>query len=280
MNWLRLHTEMKDNRQLQQMPAEMFRHLVNIWCIAKEYDQGGALPPVCDLAFSLRIEEDECKSLITKLVSMSLLLKSDGAVTVKNWDFWQYRDDSKNRVAALRKRKKHGTVTGDVTVGVTMPDVTVTLTEQSRAEQIQNTAQTVTDSFDLEAAFEELWNSYPAKGRTRKPMSQQYYTEAVATLADDLQRPMHARILAPVLPGGKWARSAQWAKGFIQGLPVYLNQQQWLESPEPVGSDTNNRPPDPLGEIPKGPIVLPKRAAPREPEPLPTFDDADLWKGI
>ena len=92
--------------------------------------------------------------------------------------------------------------------------------------------------FDLEAAFEELWDAYPAKGRTKKPMSQQYYVEAVATLPDDQQAAKHRAIIAPVLPGGKWAKSAQWAKGFVQGLPVYLNQTQWLESPEPEGVAT------------------------------------------
>lgn len=103
--------------------------------------------------------------------------------------------------------------------------------------------------FDLEAAFEQLWTVYPAKGRTRKPMSQQYYVDAVATLPDDQQQPMHARILAPLLPGGKWAKSAQWAKGFVQGLPVYLNQTQWLESPEPetVASSPGNYDHLPLG---------------------------------
>ena len=92
-----------------------------------------------------------------------------------------------------------------------------------------------TPLFDLEAAFEELWDAYPAKGRTRKPMSQGYYVEAVATLPDDQQAAKHGAIVAPVLPGGKWAKSAQWAKGFVQGLSVYLNQTQWLESPEAEG---------------------------------------------
>ena len=219
------------------MPAEQFRHLINIWCIAKEFDQGGKLPALPDVAFQLRIDEEECKSLLVKLTAMSLLSECDGWVKVKNWDFWQYRDDSKNRVAALRKRKKDKDVTVDVTVGVTdevtTPNVTVTLTEQTRADQSRPDAKTVT--FDLELAFEELWNAYPAKGRTRKPMSQQYYVEAVATLADDQQAAKHRAIIAPVLPGGKWAKSAQWAKGFVQGLPVYLNQTQWLESPEPEG---------------------------------------------
>jgi hypothetical protein len=92
--------------------------------------------------------------------------------------------------------------------------------------------------FDLEAAFEELWEAYPAKGRTRKPMSQQYYTMAVAVAPEDQQAAIHAKIIAPLLPGGKWARSANWAKGYVQGLAVYLNQNQWLESPEPAGAES------------------------------------------
>ena len=48
---------------------------------------------------------------------------------------------------------------------------------------------------------------------------------------------MHRAIIAPVLPNGKWAKSANWAKGYVQGLAVYLNQKQWLESPEPATAE-------------------------------------------
>jgi uncharacterized protein YdaU (DUF1376 family) len=92
---------------------------------------------------------------------------------------------------------------------------------------------TPTPSFDLELAFEELWNAYPAKGRTRMPLCQQVYVGLVATLSEDQQPAAHRKILDPVLPGGKWAESAQWAKGFIQGLADYLAQKRWLENPDP-----------------------------------------------
>ena len=116
--------------------------------------------------------------------------------------------------------------------------------------------------FDLEAAFEELWEAYPAKGRTKKPMSQGYYVEAVATLPDDRQEQAHRSIIAPVLPGGKWAKSALWAKGYVQGLAVYLNQKQWLESPEPATAESETPYYPELKELPDEPP--PKNTKPVE----------------
>lgn len=257
MNWLRLHTDIKENRQLQQMPAEMFRQLISIWCIAKEHDQGGVLPPIPDIAFQLRISDDECKSLITKLVAMSLLLKCDAGVTVKNWGFWQYRDDSKNRVASLRKRQRNVSVTGGVTVGVTAggrnsdgsgndevtnANVTVTLTEQSRTEQSRTERACVRDAQpenqnsipDLTDAFEAIWRDYPAKGRTKKIACQQYFVDVVGNLRGESLAAMLERIHEPLRPGGAWAESDKWANGFVQGFDTYLSQRQWDEEPVPA----------------------------------------------
>ena len=245
--WIRVYDAVLDDRKLQTMEAGTFRFLVNCWLLARR--SGNQLGEIEQLAFCLRLSLEQTIQHVNELTeSGHLLIGDSNRLEVKNWVYWQAAPLSTERVKAHRERKK-GEVKHDETSmkrdetietfhGVspmfhetheTFETVEKKRKEEKRKEQTERVL-----SFDLETAFEEIWNAYPAKGRTKQPMSMQYYVEAVATLPDDQQAAMHAKILAPLLSGGKWASSAQWAKGFVQGLPVYLNQMQWLESPEPA----------------------------------------------
>ena len=90
------------------------------------------------------------------------------------------------------------------------------------------------EGFDAERAFTELWNAYPAKGRVKRPLSQQYFCEKVRAgeTAD--------RAIAAVK--GKWAASEKWAKGFVLALPEWINQECWNEDPEPAGGNKPGAP--------------------------------------
>lgn len=81
--------------------------------------------------------------------------------------------------------------------------------------------------WDAEQAFEALWEAYPAKGRVRKPMSQQYFCDKI--------RSRSAFEVALAAVKGKFAQSEKWAKGFIMALPEWINQECWNEDPEPAG---------------------------------------------
>jgi hypothetical protein len=82
-----------------------------------------------------------------------------------------------------------------------------------------------------ETAFDELWAAYPAKGRVRRPMSQQYFLDKIHS-AEAFQA-----ILGAVR--GKWARSEKWAKGFIMALPAWIDQECWKEDPDPAGKQAS-----------------------------------------
>ena len=229
MSWFRLYVETMDDPKVMQLDPKVFRAWVICLCLAKEGNAGyGIIPPASVVAFKLHVSESAAAKYIAELVEKQLIDVSGNVSTPHNWNGRQYQSDvSTTRVQ--RFRNKQTAVSGNANETFQKPP-------QSTEYRVQSTEPlNPLPVFDLEAAFEELWDAYPAKGRTKKPMSQQYYVEAVATLPDDQQAAKHRAIVAPVLPGGKWAKSAQWAKGFVQGLSVYLNQTQWLESPEPDG---------------------------------------------
>jgi hypothetical protein len=78
--------------------------------------------------------------------------------------------------------------------------------------------------------FSELWEAYPAKGRTKIEDAKRWYLDAV--IADPEN--MHSAIMASILPGGKWHRSAAWAKGFVCSISEFCRNRRWIEDPEPA----------------------------------------------
>jgi hypothetical protein len=253
-NWIKLYESVLDDVDLQEMPAEHFRLLVNCWLLAHRY--GNRIGTLRQIAFRLHLDGQFVASAMDSL--KDYFNCPDGVYVVAKWDVWQGNQTSTERARKSREKKKRGdtpSTCNSVTDATLATNATIATNdatcatfdaahatsatiEKKRKEENRKEQIALSSSFDLERAFENLWEAYPAKGRTRKPMSQQYYVEAVAVLPEDQQAAMHARIMAPLLPGGKWAISSQWAKGFIQGLPVYLNQTQWLESPEPAMKDS------------------------------------------
>jgi hypothetical protein len=91
----------------------------------------------------------------------------------------------------------------------------------------RNTDTQECPAWNPESAFEELWTAYPAKGRVKRPLAQQYFCEYIRTPED------FRAVLEAVK--GKWAHSETWGKGFIMALPEWIHLERWKEDPEPAG---------------------------------------------
>lgn len=84
------------------------------------------------------------------------------------------------------------------------------------------------EEFNYESGFEELWKLWPGKGRTKIVDSQRFYVE---TISPDPPR-LHESLAAPVRPGGKWAESENWKRGFVCSISEYIRNRRDLEDPE------------------------------------------------
>lgn len=139
--WFRMYDDVLDDPKVQKLPPALFKHWVNLLCLASRND--GKLPGLDDIAFALRLDENVTRDMLRDLVQRGLIDECDG-LSPHNWAERQFKSD-KDTTAAERKRKQRAREKeADVTPsahGVTQP-VTRDDTEKSQPpEQIQNRAE-------------------------------------------------------------------------------------------------------------------------------------------
>jgi hypothetical protein len=115
MQWFRFHHEALDDPKVQKLEPALFKHWVNLLCIACRND--GKFPAHADMAFALRIDEIGLESVLDRLLIAGLIgVHKGGAngsyIAPNGWDKRQYKSDTSNeRVKRYRQRYRNVTVT-------------------------------------------------------------------------------------------------------------------------------------------------------------------------
>jgi hypothetical protein len=145
MQWFRFYDEVIDDRKVQRLPGELFKFWVNILCLANQGDIRGSISlEVEDIAWRLRMEEEDVQAQLDQLVSAELLqIGEDGSITPHGWEKRQKASDDVNkRVTEHRSRYREDTplqgdegVTLHVTTDVTNTPVTCNPLEQNREDK-------------------------------------------------------------------------------------------------------------------------------------------------
>src|SRR4051794_39316045 len=100
--WFRLYSGVVDDPKAQMLSPEMFKHWVNVLCIAAQND--GELPAISATAFTLRISEPKAAGILARLHGAGLLDKTVESFKPHNWDARQYKTDTKDPTAATRAK--------------------------------------------------------------------------------------------------------------------------------------------------------------------------------
>lgn len=102
-HWFRFHTGVVDDPKVQMLSPEMFKHWVNLLCIAAQHD--GELPAISVTAFTLRMTEAKAAGILAKLHALNLLDKTEKSFKPHNWDGRQYKTDHADNTNAERQRR-------------------------------------------------------------------------------------------------------------------------------------------------------------------------------
>ena len=104
--WFRFYNEALDDPKVQQLDPVIFKHWVNLLCIACRHE--GKLPSHEAMAFSLRLDIIALESLLDRLLIAGLIdVRKGGAngsyIAPHGWDKRQYKSDtSTERVKRFR----------------------------------------------------------------------------------------------------------------------------------------------------------------------------------
>lgn len=112
--WFRFYNDALNDPKVQQLSPKLFKYWVNLLCIASKND--GQIPPIFDLAFCLRITEEQTISAIDTLERRGLIHKKAQGFTPHSWEERQFKSDtSRDRTAKWRERHRDVTRDGLVT---------------------------------------------------------------------------------------------------------------------------------------------------------------------
>jgi hypothetical protein len=107
--WFRLYDEMLDDPKAQRLPPQDFKIWINLLCLASRND--GKLPCISDIAFALRISDNDAVTMVERLHIAGLIDKRNGGpdgfrYSPHGWDKRQYKsDNSADRVKKHREKR-------------------------------------------------------------------------------------------------------------------------------------------------------------------------------
>lgn len=265
--WFRVYDDLIDDPKVQRLPAELFKALINLWCLASQ--NGGVLPSVDDIAYKMRIKPARAADILRDLRTANFIDDDGDVASPHNWSGRQYMRNkgeatNSDRQRRYKERKRNGKVTADNAVtsnGIVHENngaVTTVSVTAVDTEQIQNRTDLSNTSCSqggrsaprpaVDQAFEEFWRVYPRRdgANPRAPAAKKF---AAALKAGSS--------VEEIVAGARAYRTA-CDQGNLTGTPMvaqaltWLNQRRWSDygPPKPAaeplshGRDPPDLPPE------------------------------------
>ena len=126
--WFRFYSDALQSRKAQKLKPNMFKHWVNLLCLANVQQSRGRLPCLQDIAFAFRMTDEATQDVIEELVTLKFIDPEGDAFVMHDWDEWQKdrdvspslrggkRDDNRANVT-LTSRQSHAIGDDSVTRG-------------------------------------------------------------------------------------------------------------------------------------------------------------------
>lgn len=165
--WFRLYDEMLDDPKAQRLPPQDFKIWINLLCLASRND--GKLPCISDMAFALRISENDAVTVVERLHIAGLIDKRNGGpdgfhYSPHAWEKRQYKSDNSADRVKKHREKRNGECNVSCNVTETPPD---TDTETDTETDISNMSETPVSDTDEESVsvkdVVEVWNKLAPK---------------------------------------------------------------------------------------------------------------------
>lgn len=105
--WIKLYHEILYDPKMGRLPDNVWRRCIELFLMAGERAEGGKLPPVSDMTWSLRINPSQFEDEISQLLEVGILsTDEDGGLYVTKFRERQGRIPAADKQKAYRDRKR------------------------------------------------------------------------------------------------------------------------------------------------------------------------------
>lgn len=141
--WIKLYHEILDDPKMGRLPDILFRRTIEVFLLAGDFNQGGLLPSLSDMAWRLRANEESLESDLIELIRHGIIKQDGGDYSVAHFAERQAAMSPAEKMRRQRAEKKKDEyyqfvpdpVTGRVTEGNTDIDIDKEIDTDSDIEQ-------------------------------------------------------------------------------------------------------------------------------------------------
>jgi len=83
--WIKLYHEILHDPKMGKLPDGVWRRAIEMFLLAGELDDDGQLPPIADMAWTLRLDEGVLRKDLDALVEAEIVIETDGHWVVTNY---------------------------------------------------------------------------------------------------------------------------------------------------------------------------------------------------
>lgn len=112
--WIKLYLEILDDPKMGRLPDHLWRRVIELFLIAGKQGNDGELPPVGEIAWTLRSNEPSVLAELVELSQQGIVHADGDKWFVTNFEKRQY-SESYERVKRYRNAKSNAEVTEEVT---------------------------------------------------------------------------------------------------------------------------------------------------------------------
>lgn len=236
MEWFRFYHEVVDDPKVQRLHPILFKHWINILCLASRNSERGVVPCVADLAFGLRLSESKVRAICVELISSELIERDGDQLRMHGWSKRQKRsDDVTPRVNKHRTGNVSETVdeTLQETELETLPHVRVENREEQNREEENPPTPPPGDKYS--PAFEMFWRAYPNK--TAKGAAWKAWQKLKPSA--ELQGVM----IDAVESQKRWPKWTKDGGAYVPHPATWINSAEWEDEPPQITA-LNGMPPE------------------------------------
>lgn len=160
--WIKLYHEILNDFKMAKMSDRLFRRTIEVFLLAGDYEKDGLLPPTEDMAWRLRLTEEELETDLIELQQLGIVTNDGGQWSVHNFPERQGPMTEAER-SRRRRQKRHMLEyqeSGPADVGVSTTDQPPTDRKRDR--------KAVTDK-DIDKDIDKKGAKAQSKSSNKKP---------------------------------------------------------------------------------------------------------------